>query len=172
MSLALEYTIGPVEIAAQHELFALSGLQRAKVTHLRFAVFWLAVSIAGLVASVMAKSAFLTIAFVAIVVGQALYIAIYPGVFAKVSAKQFAAQCRQKVVRLLVDDEGLHETTEYMESFAPWRAVQSYLLVRGVVFVELSAGLWCVVPALGRDTELLIEFLKLKSVPYSTRRIS
>ena len=70
-------------------------------------------------------------------------------------------------VRLEVDDSGIRESTNGVESFAPWSAVKDYARLKGTFVITLASGTAAVIP----DEELndgkgqaLIDFLKQKSV--------
>jgi len=48
--------------------------------------------------------------------------------------------------RLEVSEKGLNEFVEGIESFAPWSSVHTFAIVRDVLIVQLSAGLFAMVP--------------------------
>ncbi len=170
MPFALEYTLGSAEYLAQQLLVNPRVLRNYKNVHLRTSIFWLAVSVLGLVAAVDTKSASLTLVFLCIVIFQAMYTVAYYRQYSKTLASAIA-DLPTKQVCLLVDERGLHETVEDIESFAPWNAVKSYAILEENLFLELNAGLWSIIPlpALASlsgtaQTEFL-ELLHAKAIP-------
>lgn len=50
------------------------------------------------------------------------------------------------MIKLEINDSGLFETEEGIESFVPWSSVKSYTLFSDTLFINLSAGLCAIVP--------------------------
>lgn len=53
-------------------------------------------------------------------------------------------------IQLTFDEDGLHETTAKIQSFAPWSALVSFTIYHQFLFIELANDQWAVIPS-GKD---------------------
>ena len=77
---------------------------------------------------------------------------------------------RSRAVRVVVDEKGLLETIEGVESFAPWASVVSYRVWEERVFVRLKSEMLATVPRCSlqegsSSVDDLIALLRERGVP-------
>lgn len=170
MPFLLEYTINPPDYAAQQAAIDPNGRRRFRNDVFTTRASWFVVSCAGLVAAMRAQLDLLGIAFLCIAAVQIVLALFYRRQYENVLAFATAGM-PQKRVRLLVDESGLHETVEGIESFAPWEVVKSFVVVDQTLLLNLTAGLWSIIPQSAFSSEgssTLEEFLALlasKGIP-------
>jgi len=174
MPFLLEYTVEPAHYAAQQKAVDPTGRKRLRNQTLVGRMQWFVVSCAGLVASMRAQLELLAIGFLCIAATQVIlalfhrrqYERVFEGAIASMPPKQ---------TRLFVDEKGLHETVEGIESFAPWQSVRSFVVIDQTLLLKLSAGLWSIIPQSAFSSESsstlseFLAFLASKGVPDLSR---
>jgi hypothetical protein len=143
--LAFEYTVGPEEHLKHQRLLNPSVPREAIAANRRTTVNGLLVLGFAMYAAWEARLIALLAGFLCATAFLIFYAATYSGRYWKqlgVSLKSLPS----KRVRLEVRADGRHETTEGVQSFAPWHAVIGYSVFGDVLFVELAGRLWAMIP--------------------------
>jgi hypothetical protein len=175
MHFELEYDVGPAEFVAQHWAVNPDGLERFRNQQIRGSAWSVIVIGAALLASVEAKSSPLIFGFLCMLVYQLIQTFLYRRTYDKAVTSAFASRPPRRVT-LLVDDRGILEKVEGIESFVPWVAVRSSVAAGQTLLIELKAGLWAIVPKsafaqLGGTTyDQFLLALQSKAVPHRTIR--
>jgi len=114
--------------------------------HYFWVIYWAAMAALGVYVSLFVGQIFIACVFIAMFLLYAGTALPYSRVWQR-SARLANRGSGSKHVRLRLDEQGLHETTEgAVESFAPWSAVHSFTVSDGHLFIELSGDLWANVP--------------------------
>jgi hypothetical protein len=82
------------------------------------------------------------------------------------------ASRQETQIRLRVEEDGLHETVDGIESFVPWGSVKRFVVFRDTLFIELAAGLCAIVPRASvspstTDYDTLIKLLRDRGIEES-----
>jgi hypothetical protein len=165
MTLRLQFTTGTKEQLAHWEIA--NGRDPLAGHSYAHEVVVFALCVLGMFTAFKAASVMLLIPFLVVAIG-----AVTGGWRAsrhrrKAIAQALADPARQNV-DLTIDDAGVREVAEGVESFAPWSSVKSYAKLKGTFVLELAPGTAAVIPesALAGDVEAkLIAQLKAKSIP-------
>ena len=166
-ALVLEYVNDP-RVYASQQSFEESVWANARRQHYRAAVLWTIVLVVSCYAAIRAE-------LVPVLFGLAVLLIAHIATafpYSKIQRRSIEAVTKDlptKHVRLVVDADGLHETTEGIASFAPWSSVQSFALFEDVLFVELKARLWALIPRYGlqpasASVEELVERLRAQGI--------
>jgi hypothetical protein len=169
MEITLEYEVGPAVYMAHDEFLhpdAWSAWRKQHISQLLVSVVFLLLAI---IAAYKAQLLTLLLVFFAILVVVAARLVTYRRTYRKLLAATLRT-LPTKTVRLIAKDEGLSETVEGITSFAPWSSVVSFATFKDILFVELKAGLWAMIPRNGltpssASVEQLIEVLKGRQIP-------
>lgn len=170
MSIVLEYTVGAAERRALHDAINPASFRQYRGVRIGEAAVSLIAVAFGLHAARQAK-----LLAVGAVIGC---IGLYHVVQLLLARRQFEAIAQASAVagedrhvRLTIDEAGLRELCEGIESFAPWSAVRSFTDVHDTLVLKLAGGLWALVPHAafeGRDDLPLTAFRDLlarKAIP-------
>jgi len=173
MSIVLEYTVGAAERRALYDAINPALFPQYRGVRIGEAAVSLIAVAFGLYAAQQAK----LLAVAAVIGGVGLYhvaqlLQARRQFEAIAQASALAGEDRQ--VRLTVDEAGLRELCDGIESFAPWSAVRSFTDARDTLVLKLAGGLWALVPHAafeGRDDLPLPAFRDLlarKAIPGRT----
>ena len=145
MPLVLEYRNSRADFLAQYELASGAAYRSARSTHYQSVAFWAGILLLAAYISLRADQIFFMCLLLA--AGGWSLIRSLPYSRAYWAAMERSLSQRPETqIRLEVRDDGLHETVEGIESFAPWTSVKSFTLYRDRLFIELAASLWAIVP--------------------------
>jgi len=145
MALILEYTNTREDFLAQAELIHRDSYRSARSAHYQSVVFWSGMLALAAYASVLADNIFLVCVFL-VALGWHLYQSIpYARLYRRALENSLRSRSEPQI-RLEVKDDGLYETVDGIEGFAPWSSVKSYVLFRDILFIALSANLWAIIP--------------------------
>lgn len=142
--LVFEYTIGPEEYLKQQRLLSPSVPAEVLVANRRATINSLLVLGLAMYAAWEAR----LIALLAGFLFWTAFLVAYAATYSRRYWRQLGVSMNAlpaKRVRLEVRDDGLHETAEGVQSFAPWSAIIGYSLFGGVLFVELAGRLWAMI---------------------------
>lgn len=75
-----------------------------------------------------------------------------------------------KEITLEIREDGFLETMDGIESFCPWRSIESFQVYRDVLFVSLKSGLWATIPSRyltnpGATLPDVLEILRSHNIP-------
>jgi hypothetical protein len=168
VAIALEYVNDDRVYVAQQLFVHADAWAAAKRNHYIAAVTWVLVLLAASYAAVKAELVFLLFGFVLVLIAHVAHTFPYSRVQRRAIGSAIKALA-PKHVRLVADERGLHETADGIDSFAPWTSVRSFALFEDVLFIELSARLWALVPRYGlqkssASIEQLVELLRAKGI--------
>ena len=134
-----EYTNTQQDYMAQTELICQDEFPSARSAHYFNAVFWSVLLVLAASASYIADSWILVFVFLAALVKYLHRSIPYSRLFrARVKLSQRSQP--EKRIKLIVNEDGLHEEAEGIQSFAPWTSIKSYTLFRDILFVKLAGG--------------------------------
>ena len=170
MSIVLEYTVGAAERRALFGALNPASFRQYRGVRIGEAAVSLIAVAFGLYAAQQARL---------LAVGSLIgCIGLYHVVQLLLTRRQFdaiatasAVAGEDRHVRLTIDETGLRELCEGIESFAPWSAVRSFTDVGETLVLKLAGGLWALVPHAafeGRDDLPLPAFhdlLARKAIP-------
>jgi len=171
-ALVLEYVNDPRVYAAQQS-FEVSAWANARRQHYRAAVLWTIVLVVGCYAAIRAELVPILFGFGVLLI---VHVAnAFP--YSRIQRRAIEAATKDlptKHLRLVVDAEGLHETAEGVASFAPWSSVRSFTVFEDVLFIELKARLWALIPRYGlqpasASVEKLLERLRAQGIEERSR---
>lgn len=79
------------------------------------------------------------------------------------SIDSWARSQPSKEITLEIDESGLTEFIGDIVSFVPWKAVKGYIHVQKRLFLELTEGLWAIIPedSITEESDKLQELLSL-----------
>jgi len=140
MSLALEYRNTRADFLAQYELLSAGAYRSARSAHYQSVGFWCCVLLLGGYAAFRADQLFLMCLLIAI--GGWTLVRSFPYSRTYWAAVEQSLSARPETqIRLEVQEDGLHETVDGIESFAPWSSVKGFTVFRETLFIELAASL-------------------------------
>jgi hypothetical protein len=171
-ALVLEY-VNDLRVYASQQSFEVSAWSNARRQHYRAAVLWTIVLIVGCYAAIRAELVPVLFGFAVLLIAHVA--TAFP--YSRIQRRSIEAATKDlptKHVRLVVDAEGLHETTEGISSFAPWPSVQAFSVFEDVLFIELKARLWALIPHYGlqpgsASVEKLVERLRAQGIRERSR---
>lgn len=163
MELRLDFKVGVKEQLAYYELA--NGVDPLARPDRMGAAYACILCVLGMLTAYKAQSGGLFVIFLAVMCAIVVQSRRRSRRHSQAVAKTLADDSHHHVT-LTINDAGLREVTEGVESFAPWSAVKSYCKFKNVFIVELAPGTASVIPqhALeGVESELL-SALESKSV--------
>lgn len=175
MSLVLEYRNMRADFLALHELLLWDAYRSARAAHYWSIGFWSCVLLLGGYAAFRADQLFLMCLMIAI--GGWTLVRSFPYSRAYWTAVEQSLSGRPETqITLEVQEDGLHETLDGIESFVPWSAVKSFTVYRDTLFIELAASLWAIIPrssvSLGSTAvDDLIRILREKGIAESPNQM-
>jgi hypothetical protein len=114
--------------------------------HYFWVLYWAAMAGFGVYVSLFVGQIFFACIFVAMFALYAFRALPYSRVW-KWSAQQAMPGSATTQICLRLDERGLQETIDgAVESFAPWRAIRSFILSQDHLFIELTGNLWANIP--------------------------
>lgn len=145
MRLVYEYSNTPQDYLAQHGLCNPDAYHIARRLHYRFLAlpFW--AMILGICAAMLANNAVLA-CLIIVAVGFPLCMSIPFAARYRSAVEQSLGSRSPTEVRLEVTDDGLHETVEGIQSFAPWSSVLRFEVFHETLFIALAANRWAIIP--------------------------
>jgi len=169
MTLILEYANDYRTFAAQNAYLNWADIDKQKRIYYRLLLRNGFLLLAGLYCSIKAEIISL-VAIFAIYLVAFLFGARPYSIIERRATEAVKSKYAVRAHRLEVTDDGLRESVEGIVSFAPWASVISFGVFRDVLFIQLSAGLWAMVPCYaireGSATiEQLIAELRARGVP-------
>lgn len=171
-ALVLEYVNDP-RVYATQQFFEVNAWANARRQHNRAAVMWAIVLVVGCYAAIRAELVLVLLGFAVLLIAHVAN--AFP--YSKIQRRFIEANTKDlptKHVRLVVDAEGLHESAEGVTSFAPWSSVRSFTVFEDVLFIELKARLWALIPRYGlqpasASVEGLLERLRAQGIDERSR---
>lgn len=145
MALTLEYSNDSQAYLAQQKTLAPEQWALAKSAYYRLLAFQCVVLLLAVFAAFKAELIALVGFFIACLVAH-IVISVPFSKPRRAAMRSAAGLREEKQVRLVVDEAGLHETVEGIESFAPWSSVLSFGIHDEVLLVQLKGGLWALIP--------------------------
>ncbi len=169
MSLALEYRNTRADHRTHYELIENSSYLASRRAYYKSLAFWGGVLLLSLYAAFRADMIYLM--FLLLVAGGWSVVRAFP--FSRwywAAVERTLATRPETHIRLMVEEDGLHETVEGIESFVPWGSVKGFRILRDTLFIELTGGLWSIVPRGSvstnpADYDALIAVLRSKGIP-------
>ena len=146
MSLALEYRNTRADFLAHCELVSGASYRAARSAHYRSVAFWVGVVLLGSYAAFSANQIFL-MCLLLVIGGWTLAQSVPYSRRYWAAVERSLSNRPETLIRLEVREDGLHESAEGIESFVPWSSVKGFTTHRDTVFIELTAGLWAIVPS-------------------------
>lgn len=141
----LTYTLGPRERLALYAVEQPTAYRQYRNRRFVTSAWALALVAAGLFSALHAKITAFAVLFAIAGVALVGRIALSRRQFEALTQSVTAAQ-PSRDVRLVVDDDGLKESSDGIESFAPWRVVRSFADVDQTLLLRLGAGMWAAIP--------------------------
>lgn len=143
--MTVRYRNGPAESAIHAGMLLAPTLRRQRFRHYDKVGVWTALLALAVWCAHRADSHFSFVVFLC----AATYYLNQNYSFDRAVRKLIAsreARATEREVRLMADDDGLHELAEGIRSNARWESVLNYRVYREVLFVSLSAGMLSVIP--------------------------
>lgn len=145
MFLELEYRNTGLDSLAHLEVVFGDAYRTARSAHYLSVCLWFSVLIFGGYAAFRAELYFVLCLLVTIcgwtLIGSMPFSRTY---WAAVEVEP-SSQSETRI-RLWVKEDGLHESMDGVESFAPWSSVKSFTEFRETLFIEFGANLWAIIP--------------------------
>ena len=168
MEQVFEYTYDNSAYITKLEFVDGYSLNSWRRTHLRDLIESIIFLSAASYSAYRAELLVFLIVFVALLGLSLVRLATIPNSYKKSIAATIKDR-KEESIRLVVNDDGLQETTDGIVSFVPWSSVISYSVFKDILFIELKARLWSVIPRhslspASSPLEQLIEQLKNKGV--------
>ena len=145
MSRVFEYSNGYEEYLAHARIVNGKVDRRKQWGHYRTWLWWglpIGVGIYGLLCGAQIFFACLLIVWAGLCLRS--FMSYRKGLLA--GCRKWAAEQKERKIRLEVDASGIRETEEQIQSSMPWDAVESFAQWQETVFIKLKRGQWAVVP--------------------------
>ncbi len=145
MRLVLDYRNTKADFLAHYELISADAYRSARSAHYQYIAFWSGtLLIAGYLAF---RANHLFLMWLLIVLGGWTLVRSIPySRIYRAAVEQSLSARPETQIRLEVQEDGLHETLDGIQSFVPWSAVKAFTVFRDTLFIELAASLWAIVP--------------------------
>jgi hypothetical protein len=170
MALALEYRNTHADFVTHYELALSASYLAGRSAHYRSVALWVGVVLLGSYAAFSADQIFL-MCFLLAMGGLNLAQSIPYSRRYWAAVEQSLVGRPENQIRLEVNNDGLHETMDGIESFVPWASVKGFTIFRNTLFIELAAGLCAIVPyasvSTPTDVDALIKLLRDRGIEES-----
>lgn len=170
MSLVLEYRNTHADFVTHHEVATATSYLAGRSAHHRSLALWVAVVVLGGYAAYRANEIFILCILSAVGLSSVLQSVPFARRYWAAVERSLAAR-PETTIRLKVGEDGMHESVDGIESFAPWTSVKRFTLFRDTLFIELAAGLCAIVPrsSVSEPTSLdaLIQLLRDRGIAES-----
>lgn len=145
MRLVYEYTNTLQDYLTQHGLCNPDAYHIARRMHYRFLILPLWAMLLGVVAALLANNALFAY-FIIAAVGFPLCASIPFAARYRWALERSLGSNAPTEIRLEVAEDGMHETVEGIQSFAPWSSVRRFEVFHETIFVALAANRWAIIP--------------------------
>ena len=141
----IDYTNSRVDYIA-HSTVALGGASGFAYQHYSWVAYWGVMAGLGVYVSVVAGLIFMAAIFTAMFLIYVVRAVPYSRVLRQ-AIERGPLVHGIKRIHLRLDEDGLHETVEdQVESFAPWSAMQRFVVGGDYLLIELAGDLWANIP--------------------------